>query len=143
MFMTPIDPPIPPASYRVVRLVRRWAAATRLGFAPLPSMVRFGKRIGVSPEAAIALASMFQLTEACLGRPLETECCCSPAVARDERAVLMMLAAPLPDASHQAFPPIPHGLPGALHWAVVSVQKLLGEPAGIDSAGGRQCPFSG
>lgn len=141
MLMTPIELPTPASSHRIVRLFRRWAAGAELGPARLPATVRLGRRIGIGPEAAIALASMFQLTEACLGRPLEAECCCSPALSRDERALLMMLAAPLPAGSHRAFPTIPHGLPAALHWAIASVRALLGPYFVVRAPDVSKCPF--
>lgn len=140
MLMTQIEPGLPAASYRIVRLLRRWAAGRDLGPARLPSLVRLGGRIGVEPEAAIALASLFQLTEACLGRPLEAECCCSPRLGRDERATLLLLAS-APMRPHQSVPPIPHGLPGALVWAVASVRKLMGATGLEPVSSSRRCPF--
>ena len=140
MLMTPIEPPS--SSHRIVRLFRRWAAGAELGPERLPSVVRLGRRFGVAPEAAIALASMFQLTEACLGRALEAECCCSPALSRDERAILTMLAASQPSGPHQSLPPIPHGLPAALHWAIASVRALLGQSAGVPAWRAGKCPFA-
>jgi hypothetical protein len=142
MLMSPIEPPLPFGSHRIIRLLRRWAAGAELGPARLPSLVRLGARIGVQPEAAVALASMFQLTEACLGRPLVAECCCSPRLSRDERATLLMLATAAPAHPHQADPAVPHGLPGALLWAVASARKLLGLDTLIAMARPRQCPFA-
>lgn len=141
MLMTSIEPPAPRSSHRIVRLFRRWAAGAELGPARLPAVVRLCRKIGIAPEAAIALASMFQLVEACLGRPLEAECCCSPSLSRDERALLMMLAAPLAAGPHRAFPAIPHGLPGALHWAIASVRALLGPTFGVQVPDVGKCPF--
>ena len=138
--MTPIDPGLPAASFRIVRLLRRWAAGRDLGPARLPSLVRLGRRIGVEPQAAVALASLFQLTEACLARPLEAECCCSPRLSRDERATLLLLASP-PMRLHQSFPSIPHGLPGALVWAVASVRKLIGSSEMVRVVPLQRCPF--
>lgn len=143
MLMTPIAPALPQASHRIVRLLRRWAAGAELGTARLPSLVRLGRRIGVAPEASVAVASMFQLTEACLGRPLQAECCCSPSLSRDERAILVMLASPLPASPHQAVPSIPHGFPGALYWAIASVRRLNGDAPHADSRNGGDCPFQG
>lgn len=143
MLMSPTEPPPRAAAHRIVRLVRRWAAGAQLGPARLPSLVRLGRRIGVEPQAAIALASMFQLVEACLGRQLEAECCCSPLLARDERAILMLLAATRPAGPHQALPPIPHGLPVALHWAIASVRRLMHETADVDFGSAGCCPFAG
>ena len=48
-----------------LRLLRRWAAARMSGAAALPSLVTLSQQIGVPAEAAIALASVFQLTEEC------------------------------------------------------------------------------
>jgi hypothetical protein len=106
----------------------------------LPSLVRLGGELGVEPQVAIAIASLFELTEHCLGRALRAECCCSPCLGGDERAVLLMVeaAAERPPRSPHA---IAHGLPAALHWAIESVGRLLdvadrpGPPL-ID-----QCPF--
>ncbi len=140
MFMTPIEPA--GHDYRVVRLLRRWAAEREQGGAPLPSLVRLGRRLGLDPQAAIAVASMFQLTEHCLGRPLKGECCCSPRLSPDERAVLLMLATaatrpPLTPAS------TPHGLPGALSWAVESARRMLGTELATPGSTPQHCPFGG
>lgn len=140
MFMAPIEPGN--HDYRLVRLLRRWAAEREQGGAQLPSLVRLGRRLGLDAQASVAVSSMFQLTEHCLGRPLKAECCCSPRLSPDEHAVLLMLStaamrAPLAPAS------IPHGLPGALCWAVESVRRMLGmEPAAAKSIP-RHCPFDG
>ena len=140
MLMIPIEPGLPGAYYRIVRLLRRWAAGRDLGPARLPSLVRLGKRIGVEPQATVALASLFQLIEACLARPLEAECCCSPRLSRDERATLLLLAS-APMRPHQSHPPIPHGLPGALVWAIASVRKLIGTTGLRRVSDPRRCPF--
>ncbi len=142
MLMTPIEPPLPSGSYLVVRLLRRWCAAGTAGDARLPSIVRLAGCLGVTTEAAVAIASMFQLTEACLGRQLEPECCCSARLSRDERAVLMMLAAATLAHRDGANSVIPHGLPGALLWALKSVRRYL-DDAGRPSlpAAPKGCPF--
>jgi len=142
MMMTPIEPSQPAGSYRIVRLLRRWGAAATDGSARLPSLVRLGAQLGMAPEAAVAVASLFELTEACLARPLRAECCCSTRLSCDERAVLMMLAAVTPAHPHLANAAIPHGLPGALIWAVRSVQRLLDDAEFRPSFGQRSgCPF--
>lgn len=143
MLMVPIESPLTPASHRVVRMVRRWVASVELGAARLPALVRLGRRLGLAPEATIALGSMFQLTESCLGRPLEAECCCSPALARDERAILMMLATASWTRSHRAIPSIPHGLPGALHWAIASVRRAMEDAVSMEIGNASKCPFAG
>jgi len=134
MLMVPIAPPRR-HDYLVVRLLRRWASERESGGDQLPSLVRLGRRLGVEPQAAIAVASMFQLTEHCLGRPLQAECCCSPRLSRDEQAMLLLL--------HQSVPAvaIPHGLPGALLWAVASVRRSLDIDGPLGLAFPARCPF--
>lgn len=122
----------------LVRLMRRWAAARDLGENSTVSVVILANHLGELAMVAVALDSMLQLTESCLGRRLETECCCSQAVSGDERAVLVMIR------SHAgpSLVNIPHGLPGALAWAATSLGRLLGTrlPA-AEPASSRQCPF--
>jgi hypothetical protein len=113
------------SEWLVVRLLRRWAAAGEVGD-PIAGLVELAEAMGVAPDAAFAVASLFQLTEAHLARPLVAECCCSKSLAADERAILLLLAAPAGTADPQATRIIPHGLPAALRWAVASVRRLMG-----------------
>jgi hypothetical protein len=113
-----------------VRLLRRWVAARTEQGAPFPALVALAHELGCPAEAAVALGSLFQLTEGCLGRPLEAECCCSRAIGEDERAVLLMIAAAPAPGLPAATSEIPHGLPGALAWAASSVRRMLGPGAG-------------
>jgi hypothetical protein len=126
-----------------VRLLRRWAAARAELGNPLPSLVALAHELGCPAEAAVALGSLFQLTEGCLGRPLEAECCCSRSVGTDERALLLMIAAAPAPGLPAAPREIPHGLPGALAWAASSVRRLLGpSPAASPRAFAGRCPFA-
>ncbi|MGE0666053.1 MAG: hypothetical protein AB7O49_05785 [Sphingomonadales bacterium] len=121
-----IEPELGWGGFVAVRLLRSWAAAREAEKNPLPIMVELGNSMRLSPQVAVALASLFQLTEGCLGRRLRTECCCSRSVSPDERAVLtMIVATPTPELP-SAPRHIPHGLPGALAWAAFSVRRLLG-----------------
>lgn len=126
----------------VVRLLRRWVAAREAGENPLPSLLTLAADLGICPQLAVGLASLFQLTESCLGRNVQTECCCSLAIGSDERAILLMIAAVPEPGLPLTSGDIPHGLPGALSWAVTSVRRLLGEdtsqPFGLAP---RHCPF--
>lgn len=140
MFMGPIKPSPRRHGYLVVRLLRRWAAGREAGEPQLPSLVGLGGKLGLEPQAVVAIASLFQLTESCLVRPLRSECCCSRKLSSDERAVLLMLDAasarsPLTPAS------IPHGLPGALLWAVEIVRQLLGINGVVTRTAEARCPF--
>jgi hypothetical protein len=126
-------------AFRVIRMLRRWVASGMMDSPRLPAMVRLAKRIGIEPQAAVALASLFQLTEECIARPILPECCGSSRLSSDERAILLMLSVA------RSRPPrstadIPHGLPGALLWAVESVRRLLPFEA-APSRTVQQCPF--
>jgi hypothetical protein len=128
-----------------IRLLRRWVASRSSGVEPLPDLVGFAEASGVASTAAVAAASLFQLTEACLGRDLDAACCCSPQLGRDERAVLALLrAAPDVDAvlSSQA---VPHGLPSVLRWSALSLRRLLGDDGwgsvANSASDARTCPF--
>lgn len=143
MLMQPIEPDLDWRAHVAVRLLRRWAALRLSGEAQLPGLVGLATELGICSATAVAFGSVFQLTEACLERPLEAECCCSLDLSSDEHAILHMLrSAPsrgAPLASHS----IPHGLPGALAWALASAKRLSIPPeAGDYGAVLRRCPFS-
>lgn len=121
------------SDFLVVRMLRRWAAVRSLGEKALPNLVRLAGELGEQPQVAISLHSLFQLTESCLRRPLEPECCCTKRVSRDEEALLVLIGC-VPER-------IPHGLPGVLAWAAVTVRLMLGRTAGAPQAAPPTCPF--
>jgi hypothetical protein len=141
MLMARIDTSAQCRHFLVVRLLRRWSAEGASGGAQLPSLVSLAGELGERAETAIAIASLFQLTEPCLGRPLRAECCCRPELGGDEQAVLLLLDAAPGLAPGRSTRPIPHGLPGALVWAAKSVRLLLGETKSAPSASPHGCPF--
>lgn len=141
MLMSRIEPGMSWANLVTVRLLRRWAAARALGRPALAELVEIAGELGASANVAIALGSVFQLTEACLDRPLEAECCCAAMLSRDERAVLLMLGNVASRGATSAPRGIPHGLPGVLCWSIESARRLLGEDCGSLSAEPAQCPF--
>lgn len=147
-FMERIEPAVDEGDLVVIRLLRHYAALRDQedDGRRLSSLVALGQDLRVPPEGSVALASVFQLTEAILGRRLITACRCARALSRDERAVLRLLNADLPIASGSGTPDIPHGLPGALIWAVLSVRRLcrdLCPPSShAFSVGDPGCPFS-
>jgi hypothetical protein len=141
MLMAPVEAATHWRDFIVVRLLRRWYAEGATGNNKLHSLVSLACELGVQAQAAVAVASLFQLTEACLGRPLEAECCCSRKLTRDERAVLMLLDNAPSLGPGKASHAIPHGLPAALLWAAASVRQLL--PGGDRSPmAASHCPFS-
>lgn len=124
-----------------VRLLRRWVAARSAAEPPFPALMVLAHELDCPAELAVAMGSLFQLTEGCLGRPLDAECCCSRTIGEDERAVLLMVAA-APDPDGSASEAIPHGLPGALAWAAVTVRQLLGSGGTMPARrAGNGCPF--
>ena len=140
--------PPPIGSLVVVRLFRLWAAAREAGENPLPHMQGAAAPLarGLEPgaELSVACASLFELAEGQLGRRLVPECCCSPALSRDERALLGVLRH-APEAG-QPFTgaAVPHGLPGAIRWAAFAVRRALGGSFGGEAeerAVPAMCPF--
>lgn len=137
-----IVPDLTWAEFVIVRMLRRWAASREAQANGLPSLVALAQELGQETEAAVALHSLFQLAEASLGRPLEAECCCNRALSRDEQAILMLISASTELAPPRARSQIPHGLPGALCWAVASARLAMGIPdAGSAPVTIARCPF--
>lgn len=122
------------SDFVVVRLLRRWAAVRSLGERALPSLVALARELGEEPQVAISLHSVFQLTEGCLGRPLEPECCCSKNLSKDEQAMLVLIGA-MPER-------VPHGLPGVLAWAAATARLMLGRAPGPPQSAPSTCPFT-
>ncbi len=146
-FMHRIETPATDAVLIIVRLLRHHCAARDDdgdGTA-LSRLVALGRTLQLPPAGTVALASVFQLTEAVLGRRLTTECCCSSNLSADERAVIRLLGSRMPTVPGTGTADIPHGLPCALAWAVLSVRWLCGgiialpsQPPPFDNA---SCPF--
>ncbi|MDT9599917.1 hypothetical protein [Sphingosinicella rhizophila] len=126
MLMQPIDAETDWTSYVVLSLLRKWAVLPRSGEARLPGLVETAGNLGTSSLAAIAVGSVFELTEACLGRPLGMERCYACSLAEDEKTVVGMLGI----GSDRGLPiarDMPIGLLNALSVAAVSARRLLGE----------------
>ena len=124
----------------VVEALRCYAKARRELRPVLPDLVAIAGRSGLAAPAMVALGSVFELTEGCLGRSLATG---GPGrLSRDERAVLRLL-----DCADMADPAsgsaaVPHGLPGVLIWAIRSARRLWpGARPAPPRAAGATCPF--
>ncbi|WP_205480313.1 hypothetical protein [Sphingomonas arenae] len=125
----------------IVRLVRRWAAARMLGEDALLGMTRLIAHAGEPPAVAVALHSVLQITEECLGRSLEASCPGTLQLSCDEQAILALISrAPELGAPHGTTD-VPHGLPGVLCWAVASLRRMLGDRSPHEAAGSMGCPF--
>ena len=97
----------------IVRLLRGYVACGETQQRCLPSLIALGSNLGIGAFVAIALASVFQLTESCLRRKLITMCCCSEDLSSDERAILQLMETETVGAAFSVSP-IPDGLSGAL-----------------------------
>lgn len=125
----------------LTRLARQYAAAREEGEPVLPSLVRVAERLGVSAAGAVAAGSLFELTEAVLGRPLRTGRACHEGATADERALLLLLAHAARSGPVRTSRAVPHGLPGVLAWAATSTMHALGAPACVDEVP-TLCPFA-
>jgi hypothetical protein len=130
----------------LIRLFRLWALAREDGNVGLGPMHSLARHLQLADETAPACASLFQLIEAELERPLVRECCCAKTFSPDELALLGVIeAAPSLD-SIKGSGDVPHGLPGAIHWAAMTVRRSLKWPAAGSSSittngKGKICPF--
>lgn len=129
----------------MVRLFRTWSASRLAARDQFRAMHAIVVPLGLPESTGPACASLFELVEAHLGRPLMAECCCSKNFSTDERALIGVVAtAPQAGAvlGNQA---IPHGLPASVCWAVAKVRDSLGLPLEefhLQSASTRvSCPF--
>ncbi|RXZ64383.1 hypothetical protein [Pelagerythrobacter rhizovicinus] len=132
----------------VVRLFRAWSAQVEAGHAPMTRLQEIVAPLGLPDETAIACASLFQLVEGHLGRRLVRESCCSRRLSPDESALLGVLRVAPSLSAVAGTAAVPHGLPGAIVWAVIAVRQALGMAQPDDGAGGSApgpvpaCPFA-
>ena len=132
----------------LIRLFRKWAMARESDQPVMPIMHAEAMRHHFQDYTAAAAASLFQIVEAQIGRPLVRECCCSPSYSADERALIGILRhAPVlrPGCGTKA---IPHGVPGALCWAARCLCEAMDIEidAGLtalhaSAANSQDCPF--
>lgn len=145
--MEHIAQPDTDGEFVVIRLLRHYRGVHHRDEddGALASLVALGQNLRLPPAGSVALASYFQLTEAVLGRSLVTECCCSCNYSTDERAVIRLLGVPLPRMIGTGTIEMPHGLPGALAWAILSVRSLCGAILSLPTrpfpVGDPACPF--
>lgn len=129
----------------VVRLFRIWTMAREAGSTGLGRMHEITSELGLPDETASACASLFQLVEAELGRPLLRECCCARTFFADEVALIGVIEAAPSIATMKGTQDVPHGLPGAIRWAAMTVRRALDwpDPVRVDARlSGKKCPFS-
>ncbi|MEO0500490.1 MAG: hypothetical protein AAF205_08045 [Pseudomonadota bacterium] len=109
----------------VVRMLRTWIAARLDETAEVPALIARADMFGASPDFAIACASLFQLAEGRLGRRLVPECCCSPDLSVDERAIVALVRHARREDPIGTTDIEPAGLSVALLWAAYAVNRSL------------------
>lgn len=110
----------------IIRLLRRWVAARVEGLNQIVTLMELGAELNAPLMLPIALDSLFHLTEQCLGRPLEAECCCSLDYSADEHAILLLIWVVADTTRASSSSAIPHRLKGSLVWAAKSVRVIVG-----------------
>lgn len=132
----------------VIRVFRAWSAQVEAGHAPMARLQEIVAPLGLPDETTIACASLFELIEGHLGRRLVRESCCSRRLSPDESALLGVIRVAPSISAVAGTAVIPHGLPGAIVWAVIAVRQALGMTEPDDDASGPSprsfpaCPFS-
>jgi hypothetical protein len=124
----------------LICLLRVWSRARRRGRNPLPEMTAALAGHDTSPELAPACHSLFELTEASLGRRLSAGLPASDTLRPDELALLALLDAAPTAGTMLTGARLPHGLPGAVQWAANAVIREIGGPLDLGVTC-RQCPF--
>lgn len=129
----------------VVRLFRLWSMAREEGIVTLGRMHAAASELSLPDQTAPACASLFELVEGALGRPLVRESWCARVLSADETALLGVLEAAPSLGSAQGSRQVPHGLPGAIRWAAIMVRQALDWPEPEDAhrfgAPAAACPF--
>jgi len=110
----------------VIRLFRAWSAQIEAGHPPMERLQEIVAPLELPDETAVACASLFELIEGHLGRRLVRESCCSRRLSRDESALLGVLRVAPSLTTFSGTAAVPHGLPGAIVWAVVAVRRAFG-----------------
>lgn len=132
----------------VIRLFRAWSAQVDAGHAPMERLQEIVAPLDLPDETAIACASLFELIEGHLGRRLIRESCCSRRLSPDESALLGVLRVAPSLSAVAGTAAVPHGLPGAIVWAVIAVRQALGMVESDDGPDEEShapvpvCPFS-
>jgi len=125
----------------LISLFRVWTRARDLLRNPLPDMSAALAGQNSSPELAPACHSLFELTEACIGRRLDPGNMIADDLSSDELALLALVEAAPRAGTLLTEARVPHGLPGALQWAASAVLRAIGGPLDISYPMGT-CPFA-
>lgn len=125
MFMKPLKAEQRWTTYILSALLENWSASRAQGAAPLPALIELAHRLGLASIAAAAFGSVFSLAEACLGRPLTVQRCCSNELPAGEWALIHMLDTSLQEGDAVALGASSGELFDALLVAATSARRLL------------------
>lgn len=125
----------------LISLFRIWARARDMRRNPLPDMSAALAGQDTSPELAPACHSLFELTEACIGRKLAPAGMAAQDLSADELALLALVEAAPKAGTLLTEPQVPHGLPGALQWAASAATRAIGGPLDFGTRCS-SCPFN-
>jgi hypothetical protein len=125
MYMKPLTAEQSWTTYVLSMLLENWSASRAAGTAPLPALINLARKLGISTISAAAFGSVFDLAEACLGRPLSVKRCCSDDLPAGEWALIHMINAGVREGDAAALDAAPVGLVDALVAAATSARRLL------------------
>ncbi|HET6535113.1 MAG TPA: hypothetical protein VFG41_02930 [Sphingomicrobium sp.] len=125
MFMKPLKAEQSWTTYILSTLLENWSTSRASGAAPLPALIELAHRLDISSILAVALGSVFDLAEACLGRPLSVQHCCSDDLRPGEWALIHMLNDTLRDEDATALGAGSREIFDALLAAATSARRLL------------------
>ena len=125
MLMQPLKADQKWTTFILSNLLENWSASRRSGVAPLPVLIELAPKLGIPSELIVAFCSVFELAEACLGRSLNVEHCCSDTLQRPEHALIEMLQTGSATEGAASFAEAPIELWKALLLASTNVSRLL------------------
>lgn len=125
MYMKPLKAEKSWTTYILSTLLENWSTSRAAGTAPLPALIELAHKLGISSISAAAFGSVFDLAEACLGRPLSVKRCCSDDLRAGEWALIHMLNASVREGDVAAFDAASGELIDALVAAATSARRLL------------------
>ena len=125
MLMQPLQAEQKWTTFILSNLIQKWSAAREAGIAPLPALIEIAPGLGIPSGLAAAFGSVFELAEACLGRPLKVEQCCSASLQDGEQTLIRMLQTASSEGAAAVFGEKSRGLADALVVAATSANRLL------------------
>jgi len=131
----------------LVRLFRLWATARDQGEETLGSMHKATQELRLPDHASSTCDSLFTLLEGIVGRRLVREGPCALHLSPDEVALIGVIEVAPSIGALRGSQEVPHGLPGAVRWAAMSVRDAMNWPPRSESIpslprAARACPFS-